>query len=107
MNRLYKVVMEKISEKTGIKFQSKLDTSDEMSEKIFIIPPARVRYLSEISENNRGYDAWVNEQSDIANKLFSLYNTILLLGGPDLILNDGVSSPPSQGGVPEGGGGSY
>jgi len=76
MNRLYKVVMEKISEKTGVKFQSKLDTSDEMSEKIFIIPPSRVRYLSEISENNRGYDAWVKEQSDIANKLYSVDSTI-------------------------------
>ncbi|MBI4947806.1 MAG: methylmalonyl-CoA mutase family protein [Bacteroidetes bacterium] len=79
MNRLYKTVMEKISAKTGIKFQSKLDISDEMSEKIFIIPPSRVRYLSEISENNRGYDAWVKEQSDIANKLYSIHSTIQYL----------------------------
>ena len=30
-----------------------------MSEKIFVIPPSRVRYLSEISENNRNYDTIV------------------------------------------------
>jgi isobutyryl-CoA mutase len=37
-----------------------------------IIPPRRVRYLSEISENNRAYDNWVNEQCTIASKLYQL-----------------------------------
>ncbi len=76
MNRLYSTVMEKISEKTGIEFKSKLDTSDEMSEKVFIIPPARVRYLSEISEQNRQYNQWINEQCLVANKLFALQSTL-------------------------------
>ena len=30
--------------------------------KSLIIPPKRVRYLSEIAENNRAYDQWVKEQ---------------------------------------------
>lgn len=81
MNRLYKEVIEKISEKTGVKLQSKLTASDEMSEKVFIIPPARVRYLSEISENNRSYDQWVKDQSSIANKLYSLDSTVQHLAG--------------------------
>ncbi|TAL62961.1 MAG: methylmalonyl-CoA mutase [Bacteroidetes bacterium] len=76
MNRLYAEVMQKISEKTGVKFQSKLAISDEMSEKLFIIPPSRIRYLSEISENNRSYDQWVAEQSEIANKMYALDSTI-------------------------------
>ena len=59
-----------------MKLQSKLTISDEMSEKIFIIPPSRIRYLSEISENNRNYDQWVTEQSDIANKMYALDSTI-------------------------------
>jgi methylmalonyl-CoA mutase len=50
--------------------------SDEMSEKVFIIPPARVRYLSEISENNRTYANWVKEQAALAQKLFSIQKTI-------------------------------
>ncbi|MBS1612570.1 MAG: methylmalonyl-CoA mutase family protein, partial [Bacteroidetes bacterium] len=37
-----------------------------------IIPPARVRYLAEIAENNEGYDQWVNDQCAIASKLYKL-----------------------------------
>ncbi len=84
MNSLYIAIMNilnKISEKTGIKFETKMGHTDEMSEKIYIIPPARVRYLSEISENNRGYDKWVLEQSEIANQLFSLDKAIKTLSG--------------------------
>lgn len=84
MNSLYKAVMEKISEKTGVNFQPKLPVSNEMSEKIFIIPPARVRYLSEISENNRTYDTWVKEQSELANKLYALNSTIQHLADSEI-----------------------
>ena len=72
MNRLYKSVMDKISEKTGADLKPHLDITKEMSEKIYIIPPARTRYLSEISENNRKYDQWVMQQSEVAQKLFAL-----------------------------------
>jgi methylmalonyl-CoA mutase len=47
-----------------------------MSEKIYIIPPARVRYLSEISENNRNYDKWVLKQGEIADKLYGLKSSM-------------------------------
>ncbi len=79
VNRLYKAILEKISEKTGITFDSNYQISDEMSQKIYIIPPKRVRYLSEISENNRSYDKWVNEQADLAQQLYSIHNTLGLL----------------------------
>jgi methylmalonyl-CoA mutase len=49
------------------------------SEKQYIIPPARVRYLSEIAETIRQYDKEVLAQSEIARKLFSVENTIGLL----------------------------
>jgi isobutyryl-CoA mutase len=76
-NSLYKALMQKIVEKTGaIQLQSSFEAHDEMSEKIFIIPPARTRYLSEIAENNRGYDAWAKKQSSIAQQLFGLQKTI-------------------------------
>ncbi len=76
-NSLYKALMQKITEKTGNKnLETHFVAHDEMSEKIFIIPPARTRYLSEISENNRGYDAWAKKQSDIAQQLFGIYKTI-------------------------------
>ena len=80
MNQLYRAVMEKLAEKTADKnLLPHLEATKEMSEKVYIIPPARTRYLSEISESNRKYDQWVKEQSAIATKLFSLHNTIELL----------------------------
>lgn len=76
MNRLYKGVMDKLVEKTGTDLASTYTVTNEMSEKIYIIPPSRVRYLSEISENNRNYDKWVKKQAEIADKLYSLKNSI-------------------------------
>lgn len=76
-NTLYKAIMDLLIEKAGAKeLQSTFEITDEMSEKIFIIPPARTRYLSEIAENNRAYDKWVSEQSDIANRLYAIWGTI-------------------------------
>ena len=76
MNSLYKVIMDQIVEKTGSELVSTFEITREMSEKIFVIPPERTRYLSEISENNRAYDKWVNEQVEVAVKLQGLDSSI-------------------------------
>lgn len=76
MNKLYKAVVNKLAEKTGADLKSNFAVTDEMSEKIYIIPPHRTRYLSEIAENNRGYDKWVDAQKEIAQKLYSIRKTI-------------------------------
>ena len=55
-----------------------------MSEKIYVIPPKRVRYLSEISESNRSYDQWVDDQVAVANKLHSLKQTIEMVSSSDM-----------------------
>lgn len=44
----------------------------EVSEDITIIPPKRVRYLSEIVENNRIYDANVEKQAELARKMYHI-----------------------------------
>ena len=76
-NTMYKSLMDIVVKKTGNQsLHSDFTISDEMSEKIYIIPPARTRYLSEISENNRKYDSWVKDQAAIAQKLFSLKKTV-------------------------------
>ena len=75
-NTLYKALMDKIVEKTGADLNSGFHASEEMSEKIFIIPPSRTRYLSEITENNRKYDQWAEKQGNIAQKLFGIQQTI-------------------------------
>ena len=76
MNLLYKSIMDKLVNKTASDLKSTYKISEELSEKIFVIPPSRVRYLSEISENNRNYDAKVLVQVEIAQKLYGIYKTI-------------------------------
>ena len=76
MNRLYQAVVRKITEKTGVYFASQSLASQEQSEKIYIIPPSRTRYLSEIAETNRSYDKWVNTQAEVAQRLFGLKKSI-------------------------------
>lgn len=77
MNELYAHLMKTIDEKTGTQLSksSKLLESSKR-EKMFIIPPSRTRYLSEISENNRAYDKWADKQADVARQLFSIKNTL-------------------------------
>ncbi len=76
MNILYKHIMDQVAEKTKAKLNSTYEITDEMSEKIFVIPPARTRYLSEISENNRAYDQKANTQVEVAQKLYGIFKTL-------------------------------
>ena len=79
MNTLYRNLLDLIDQKTGSNFKSEFHAADEMSEKIFIIPPSRNRYLSEISETVRKYNSWSDEQSEIAQKLYQLQGTKAIL----------------------------
>ncbi len=78
-NALYKAVIAKIHEKTGKLRMSQLAIPTGESEKIHIIPPQRVRYLSEITENNRKYNQWALSQATVANKLQCIHETIAML----------------------------
>ena len=76
MNTLYKAIMDKVVQKTAANLQSTFEISKEMSEKIYVIPPHRIRYLSEIVENNQKYDQNVQQQVAVAQKLFGVFKTI-------------------------------
>ncbi|MBX7127561.1 MAG: methylmalonyl-CoA mutase, partial [Cyclobacteriaceae bacterium] len=76
-NQLYQKIVSVIATKTGAPFGVTHPASDEMSEKIFIIPPQRSRYLSEITESNRAYDRWVEKQSRLASQ----WQALLQAGG--------------------------
>lgn len=76
MNTLYKVLIDTLNEKADAELNSQFEVTREMSEKIFVIPPERTRYLSEISENNRAYDNWVNKQVEVADRLYGLHKSI-------------------------------
>ena len=80
-NTLYKAIMDKIVDRTEADLASTFSIENEMSEKIFIIPPKRTRYLSEISESNRAYDEWVNKQCIVAGQLFGIQRTLDSLKG--------------------------
>ena len=73
VNRLFEVLMNKVREKTGADWLSaEAKEIGALTTKSLIIPPARVRYLAEITETNKQYDTWVNEQCAIATKLYQL-----------------------------------
>ncbi|GAB4159840.1 MAG: methylmalonyl-CoA mutase family protein [Winogradskyella sp.] len=76
MNTLYKAIMDKVAEKTDADLKSTFEISKEMSEKIFVIPPSRTRYLSEIAENNRAYDKTAEAQVEVAQKLYGIFKTL-------------------------------
>ena len=76
MNNLYKHLIDLINKSSKTDFLSSFKSNKELSEKVFIIPPNRVRYLSEIAENNREFDKRLNQQVELADKLFVLTKTL-------------------------------
>ena len=81
VNAVYRAVLETIDRKKQTNFLA--DTPREIpageSEKIYIIPPARVRYLSEISETVRKYNHWAKQQANLADRLYALRQTLDML----------------------------
>ncbi len=73
VNHLFEMLMQAVTKKTGKEFKVAHTSAKNTSTKSQIIPPARVRYLAEIAENNESYDQWVTEQAAIASKLYKLY----------------------------------
>lgn len=90
VNKFYKALMGKVSEKTGISFESQIVISDELSEKVFIIPPNRTRYLSEISDTVRGYNNWAGKQADTAQKMYALHESLQIINVDPLTANGTV-----------------
>jgi isobutyryl-CoA mutase len=82
INELFERLMEKIADKCGVRFAGDIEHhghTKDTTNKSQIIPPARVRYLSEISDAVRGYNQWAEEQAGIASRLYQLDGVITLL----------------------------
>ncbi len=75
VNRLFELLLKKINAKTKSNF-GEFHFSETAKLTQAIIPSNRVRYLSEISENNRSYDNLVKEQAEIASRLYQLQGTL-------------------------------
>ena len=76
VNRLYIALMKTVVEKTTAPLNSTFEISIEMSEKVFVIPPKRNRYLSEIADSNRQYNQWAEQQKQVAEELYAIDKTI-------------------------------
>ncbi|WP_300027434.1 methylmalonyl-CoA mutase family protein [uncultured Maribacter sp.] len=87
MNQLYRAVIDTLVNKTGAEdLRSSFQSSREMSEKIYIIPPKRTRYLSEITDTIRDYNERTENQKAIAQKLFSLKESSEILKDKEDVL---------------------
>ncbi len=78
INELFEKIITCVENKTGVNFGT-LEIHPHIKDttsKSQVIPPKRVRYLSEISENNRSYDTWVNEQCKTASTLYKISGSV-------------------------------
>ena len=77
VNKLFIEIIRAVEAKTNTHFGKKGSEVTEAYHSIsgLVLPPKRVRYLSEITETNRKYDNRVNEQCIIASKLYKLNGT--------------------------------
>jgi methylmalonyl-CoA mutase len=82
INQLFEKLVHIVEEKKDIHFGAPLkhERSNDTSTKSQIIPPARVRYLSEITEAIHDYGRWVNEQCAIATQLYQLDGVLAMQG---------------------------
>lgn len=75
VNHLFQLLLDKLKVKTGVEFHI-TNAAPKTTTKAQIIPSGRVRYLAEIAETIEKYDAWADEQSEIATKLYQLKGAI-------------------------------
>ncbi|HHH52599.1 MAG TPA: methylmalonyl-CoA mutase [Bacteroidetes bacterium] len=77
--KLYIKLLDTLKQKTGIEFSSHINLYIDSEGSSDIIPPQRVRYLSEISENNRNYDKLTREQANVASNLYAIHKAMNLV----------------------------
>jgi len=81
VNLLYKELITIINAKTKADLKSGFTIGDDIEQIAGIIPPRRVRYLSEISDTVRNYNKWAAEQAAVASRLYGLHIAIDELSG--------------------------
>ncbi len=91
VNRFYRALIDILNEKTSAGFTSQLHAGAEMADKIFIIPPSRTRYLSEIAETVRNYNKWAEKQAEVAHRLQTISETVKLLSAKSIEHSDILS----------------
>ena len=74
LTALYHALLDAVSDKTGIRFESRLPRPEARisSSKTIIIPPERIRYLSEISDTVRNYHHKTSREAGRLRELWHL-----------------------------------
>jgi len=90
MTELYNAVITELNTKSGLTVGDLLSTEGTLANKSSVIPGNRIRYLSEISESNRGYDAWVEKQTTVAQKLYGIHQAIETAKETDTKVSSGL-----------------
>ncbi|NUQ35706.1 MAG: methylmalonyl-CoA mutase, partial [Planctomycetaceae bacterium] len=83
VNAFYQALLAEISTISGKSYKTTHFTAipkDGVPRKAGVIPAARVRYLSEISDSVRTYHKWVGEQQALASSLYSTWRVLADLG---------------------------
>ena len=92
MNNLFVSLLDKIKERTGTDFNATMRITSGKSEKTYIIPPDRTRYLAEIAEASQQYTEWVDQQTALARKLYQLEGVIALCKTEKQLDHDALST---------------
>jgi len=79
INRLYTALIDQVREKFIEDFHSRIVPEKKISVKIYIIPPKRTRYLSEIAETVRRYNRKVEQQVNVASRMDGINQTLQTL----------------------------
>jgi methylmalonyl-CoA mutase len=80
VNNLFISLVDRIVAKTHVDLELQPMTKvDELSSKSIIIPPSRVRYLSEITDIIRSYNKEAVQQADIASSIYKLQGAVELV----------------------------
>ncbi len=93
VNELFEILMAKVFEKTAVSFNDKHvrnKSAVESTTQSTIIPPSRVRYLSEIVETINEYDNHVLAQSQLATELYQLEGTKKTLSNSSASIKDEI-----------------
>jgi len=86
LTAFYHALMDSIHQKTGKKFQSKLPRPEikTSTSKTIIIPPEKIRYLSEIANTIRAYHKHTEEQMEVLRSVWHLKEAAQSFHGDNL-----------------------
>lgn len=78
-NLFYRALIDRLTQKMNLSWQSSMDVSQQKMEIRHIIPPERTHYLRDISNTVRKYHEESRQQAEIASQLYQLNGTKQLL----------------------------